>query len=171
MFLVILCRRKLHYSFVGIAVHFLYIASFLFCVNLNLFSITGHSANDVGVSLHPWHPGPRWCVGEKTRRYCVVLCVCIRKIATYFIVVTSQLSSPLIFIFLSFPLTYSVLSETLDEWLVCQRTWMYLENIFGAEDIQKQLPAESQKFLVVDRGEWGMFLLNVCVFLWFVIYL
>lgn len=46
----------------------------------------------------------------------------------------------------------SVLSETLDEWLVCQRTWMYLENIFGAEDIQKQLPAESQKFLVVDRS-------------------
>eukprot|EP00605_Chrysophyceae_sp_TOSAG23-4_P000859 GSChrysophyteH1.ASY1.ANO1.950.1 assembled CDS len=38
-------------------------------------------------------------------------------------------------------------SETLDEWLVCQKTWMYLENIFGAEDIQKQLPAESQKFL------------------------
>jgi dynein heavy chain len=29
---------------------------------------------------------------------------------------------------------------------------MYLENIFGAEDIQKQLPAESQKFLVVDRS-------------------
>ena len=44
------------------------------------------------------------------------------------------------------------LSETLDEWIVCQRTWMYLENIFGAEDIQKQLPAESQKFLVVDRS-------------------
>eukprot|EP00606_Chrysophyceae_sp_TOSAG23-5_P000891 GSChrysophyteH2.ASY1.ANO1.1126.1 assembled CDS len=43
-------------------------------------------------------------------------------------------------------------SETLDEWLVCQKTWMYLENIFGAEDIQKQLPAESQKFLVVDRS-------------------
>jgi dynein heavy chain len=46
----------------------------------------------------------------------------------------------------------AVLSETLDEWLVCQRTWMYLENIFNAEDIQKQLPAESQKFLVVDRS-------------------
>ncbi len=43
-------------------------------------------------------------------------------------------------------------SETLDEWLVCQKTWMYLENIFGAEDIQKQLPAESQKFLIVDRS-------------------
>lgn len=46
----------------------------------------------------------------------------------------------------------SLLSETLDEWVTCQRTWMYLENIFGAEDIQKQLPAESQKFLVVDRS-------------------
>ena len=46
----------------------------------------------------------------------------------------------------------SVLSETLDEWLACQKNWMYLENIFGAEDIQKQLPAESQKFLVVDRS-------------------
>jgi dynein heavy chain len=46
----------------------------------------------------------------------------------------------------------AVLSETLDEWLVCQKTWMYLENIFGAEDIQKQLPAESQKFLIVDRS-------------------
>lgn len=46
----------------------------------------------------------------------------------------------------------AILSETLDEWVTCQRTWMYLENIFGAEDIQKQLPAESQKFLVVDRS-------------------
>lgn len=46
----------------------------------------------------------------------------------------------------------ATLSETLDEWLTCQRTWMYLENIFGAEDIQKQLPAESQKFLIVDRS-------------------
>jgi len=46
----------------------------------------------------------------------------------------------------------AIVSETLDEWMNCQRTWMYLENIFGAEDIQKQLPAESQKFLVVDRS-------------------
>lgn len=46
----------------------------------------------------------------------------------------------------------ALLSETLDEWLMCQKNWMYLENIFGAEDIQKQLPAESQKFLVVDRS-------------------
>jgi dynein heavy chain len=46
----------------------------------------------------------------------------------------------------------AILSETLDEWMICQKNWMYLENIFGAEDIQKQLPAESQKFLIVDRS-------------------
>ena len=45
----------------------------------------------------------------------------------------------------------ALLSETLDEWVTCQRNWMYLETIFGAEDIQKQLPVESQKFMVVDK--------------------
>ena len=46
----------------------------------------------------------------------------------------------------------ALLSETLDEWVACQRNWMYLETIFSAEDIQKQLPAEAQKFHVVDRA-------------------
>jgi len=45
----------------------------------------------------------------------------------------------------------SVLSETLDEWVACQRNWMYLETIFCAEDIQKQLPAEAAKFQTVDK--------------------
>ena len=45
----------------------------------------------------------------------------------------------------------SLLSEMMDEWLACQRSWMYLENIFGAEDIQKQLPAESSKFIKIDK--------------------
>jgi len=45
----------------------------------------------------------------------------------------------------------SLLSETLDEWVTCQRNWMYLETIFGAEDIQRQLPSEAQKFSMVDR--------------------
>jgi dynein heavy chain len=44
-----------------------------------------------------------------------------------------------------------LLSETIDEWVACQRNWMYLETIFCAEDIQKQLPVESQKFMVVDK--------------------
>jgi dynein heavy chain, axonemal len=37
-------------------------------------------------------------------------------------------------------------SDVIDEWLTFQRQWMYLENIFNAEDIQKQLPAEAKLF-------------------------
>ena len=29
----------------------------------------------------------------------------------------------------------SYISDCIDEWLKCQRQWMYLENIFNAEDI------------------------------------
>jgi len=42
-------------------------------------------------------------------------------------------------------------SDTIDEWLQVQRGWMYLESIFSAEDIQKQLPTESAKFKGVDK--------------------
>lgn len=45
----------------------------------------------------------------------------------------------------------AVLSETLDEWVMVQKQWMYLETIFSAEDIQRQLPAESTKFHAVDK--------------------
>lgn len=30
-----------------------------------------------------------------------------------------------------------LISDTIEEWVMCQRQWMYLENIFSAEDIQK----------------------------------
>jgi dynein heavy chain len=46
----------------------------------------------------------------------------------------------------------ALLSDTLDEWTACQKSWMYLETIFGAPDIQKQLPVEAQKFLLVDKS-------------------
>uniref|UniRef100_K3WBQ7 AAA+ ATPase domain-containing protein n=1 Tax=Globisporangium ultimum (strain ATCC 200006 / CBS 805.95 / DAOM BR144) TaxID=431595 RepID=K3WBQ7_GLOUD len=46
----------------------------------------------------------------------------------------------------------SLLSDSLDEWITCQRSWMYLETIFCAEDIQKQLPVEAQKFTLVDKN-------------------
>lgn len=44
-----------------------------------------------------------------------------------------------------------LISDIIDEWLLCQRQWMYLENIFNADDIQKQLPQETAKFFQVDK--------------------
>ncbi|XP_041356323.1 dynein heavy chain 6, axonemal-like isoform X2 [Gigantopelta aegis] len=42
--------------------------------------------------------------------------------------------------------------KTLDEWLNCQRSWLYLESIFSAPDIQRQLPAEAKMFQQVDKS-------------------
>ena len=44
------------------------------------------------------------------------------------------------------------ISETLDEWLTCQKQWMYLETIFAADDIKRQLPEESKRFANVDKA-------------------
>jgi dynein heavy chain len=45
----------------------------------------------------------------------------------------------------------SLLHETLEEWLLFQQQWMYLENVFSAEDIQRQLPSEYSKFFAMDK--------------------
>jgi hypothetical protein len=42
--------------------------------------------------------------------------------------------------------------DTLDEWLACQRAWMYLETIFASADIIRQLPAAAKKFQAVDKS-------------------
>ncbi|KXS09529.1 hypothetical protein M427DRAFT_128896 [Gonapodya prolifera JEL478] len=46
----------------------------------------------------------------------------------------------------------SLFAETLDAWLTCQRSWLYLESIFSAPDIQRQLPDEARMFTQVDRS-------------------
>ena len=45
------------------------------------------------------------------------------------------------------------MQDTMDEWLLCQRSWLYLEPIFGSEDILRQMPVEGAKFKIVD-GFW-----------------
>eukprot|EP00959_Pyramimonas_sp_CCMP1952_P245141 5123574-Pyramimonas_sp.AAC.1 len=45
----------------------------------------------------------------------------------------------------------NLFSETLDEWMAVQKGWMYLESIFSAPDIQRQLPTEAKAFFAVDK--------------------
>lgn len=44
-----------------------------------------------------------------------------------------------------------ILKDVLDEWLVCQRSWLYLEPIFSSEDIIRQLPVESKRYQTMER--------------------
>ncbi|XP_071830856.1 dynein axonemal heavy chain 1-like isoform X2 [Apostichopus japonicus] len=41
--------------------------------------------------------------------------------------------------------------DVLDEWLVCQRSWLYLEPIFSSDDINRQLPVEGKRYQTMDR--------------------
>ena len=43
------------------------------------------------------------------------------------------------------------LNQIVEEWVICQKNWIYLENIFAAADIKKPLPTESQRFEQVDK--------------------
>jgi len=48
--------------------------------------------------------------------------------------------------------TLALISEIIDEWLVVQRKWLYLEGIFIGGDIRTQLPEEARKFDDIDKS-------------------
>ncbi|MBZ3886078.1 Dynein heavy chain 1, axonemal [Sciurus carolinensis] len=50
--------------------------------------------------------------------------------------------------------------EVLEEWLNCQRSWLYLEPIFSSEDITRQLPVESKRYQTMERI-WRKIMKNV----------
>ena len=59
----------------------------------------------------------------------------------------------------------AILSETLDEWMVCQKTWMYLENIFGAEDVKSSSllsPRNSSSWIAAGRPSWPALTRSPC---------
>jgi len=43
------------------------------------------------------------------------------------------------------------LSDMIDQWVVCQKNWRYLENIFKANDIKQALAQTTQQFMGVDK--------------------
>ncbi|XP_036777654.2 dynein axonemal heavy chain 10 [Manis pentadactyla] len=47
--------------------------------------------------------------------------------------------------------TLSVIGEVIEIWMLVQRKWMYLENIFIGGDIRSQLPDEAKKFDNIDK--------------------
>lgn len=48
--------------------------------------------------------------------------------------------------------TLNYILESLENSLVVQRQWLYLENIFQGEDIRKQMPSETTRFEELTEG-------------------
>jgi dynein heavy chain len=44
-----------------------------------------------------------------------------------------------------------LLSDIIDEWILCQKSWRYLHNIFAGAEIKKALPEASAKFIQVEK--------------------
>jgi len=43
-------------------------------------------------------------------------------------------------------------TEVLEQWMIVQAMWMYMEAVFRSGDISKQLPASAKKFASIDRN-------------------
>ncbi|KAM9770210.1 dynein axonemal heavy chain 6 [Menidia menidia] len=67
-------------------------------------------------------------------------------------VASSRYAAPIKFRVEKLQRQLALFHQTLEEWLTCQRNWLYLESIFLAPDIKRQLPAESKMFLKVDKS-------------------
>lgn len=46
----------------------------------------------------------------------------------------------------------STVSETVEQWLMVQSMWMYMEAVFSGGDIVKQLPQEAKRFQNIDKA-------------------
>ncbi len=57
---------------------------------------------------------------------------------------------------------YDILWQVVDEWLQCQRNWMYLDSIFSSLDIRAHLKKETADFEAVDK-QWRHIMRTVSV--------
>ncbi|XP_025191999.1 LOW QUALITY PROTEIN: dynein heavy chain 6, axonemal-like [Melanaphis sacchari] len=53
----------------------------------------------------------------------------------------------------------NIMNDVLNEWIMCQNNWIYLESIFSAPDIQRQLPNEAALFSQVNSS-WKAIMLK-----------
>ncbi|KNC54636.1 dynein heavy chain 2 [Thecamonas trahens ATCC 50062] len=44
-----------------------------------------------------------------------------------------------------------LIQETIEEWLLCQKQWLYLQPIFSSDDINRQMVVEGKRFATMDR--------------------
>ena len=44
-----------------------------------------------------------------------------------------------------------LISSVLEEWIKCQKSWIYLQRVFDSGDIVKDIPDKYKKFIMTDR--------------------
>ena len=62
------------------------------------------------------------------------------------------------------PIVHSIIpmcsiQDVMEEWAICQKSWLYLEPIFSSDDIMRQLPVEGKRYQTMDRT-WRKIMLS-----------